>query len=391
MQVYNLGNMDCTGVKPNVCTSPDPTRYTPQEWYVLYNIFAINQVFLSLYQAIGNANTLASERVGAIVQLLNPPTTENVLANDLLAALSVGLSLLAGPAGVFAGTLVRAAQQAPNAGRILFPVGTTDTRVAQWANIANELSSVVQNYQTQVSDVIPAINNDLDTFLAFTGNGDFSVNPLPDLSEESDALLQGLTTFIIGKALDANNIHLSRAIDTNVQELQQSAGDELAFDTGCANDYDAKGICGPYWYDGTTRTTYTLNDYNNMAKSYHDQMETMFGNWTTGDLLFAGASRCQASGGLKDGNLANTIINADASNYVTLDCLSSAKVCTFNPDDQDVEREFTDCDSQPDYVSKGCSNECGDSSGSVFQINVPNGYIGAYLTGSSANQCVCHD
>lgn len=190
----------------------------------------------------------------------------------------------------------------------------------------------------------------------------------------------GLTTFIIGKALDANNIHISRAVNVNMQELQTNSGDRLSFDTGCGGGYDEKGICGPYWSDANGKTTYTLNNYRSMTESYHDEMKTMFGNWTTGDLLFGGASRCQASGGLLNGDLGTTIINAGGSNYVTLVCLSSAKACTFNPDNLDIDTGFTDCPSQPGYVANGCSGIFGDSSGSAFEINVPNGYLGAYLT-----------
>ncbi|KAL8713831.1 MAG: hypothetical protein Q9225_006681 [Loekoesia sp. 1 TL-2023] len=193
LQVYNLGLYDCTGVKPNSCPPPSATAgYSPQEWYVLYNIYAINQVFLSLYQAIGNANTLASERVGAVVALLDPPEKNNIFVHDLLTALSAGFALLPA-ANAIAGTIIKAAQQIPNVVGLLFPVGTTDSRVAQWANINNELATVVQYYQGNISDIIPAVNNNLDSFIAYAGTGQFSVNPLPDLSDESDALLQGLS------------------------------------------------------------------------------------------------------------------------------------------------------------------------------------------------------
>ncbi|KAL8713830.1 MAG: hypothetical protein Q9225_006680, partial [Loekoesia sp. 1 TL-2023] len=107
-----------------------------------------------------------------------------------------------------------------------------------------------------------------------------------------------------------------------------------------------------------------------MTDSYHDQMETMFGNWTTGDLIFGGAARCAAAGGLKGGSLATTVINANAGNAISFDCLSSAQICTFNPDSLDVDKEFTDCPSQPDYVAKGCSGgNCGDSEGTTLEVN----------------------
>ncbi|KAL8948113.1 MAG: hypothetical protein Q9222_005672 [Ikaeria aurantiellina] len=393
LQVHNLGLYDCTGIKPNSCPAPAVGAYTPQDWYILYNIYAINQVFFSLYSAIGNANTLASERVGAIVELLNPPEKNDVFIHDLLGALTIGLALIPAPGSVIASTLIKTAQQLPGVGTLLFPTGTTDTRLSQWATINNELATVVQQYQGNVSEIIPAVNNDVKNFIAFASTGNFSINPLPDLADESDYLLQGLTTFVIGKALDANNIHLDRAAGVDVHDLQVNHASDLAYDTGCGDGYDEHGVCANYWFDAANKNTYTLNSYKNMAKSYHDELVKMFSNWTTGDLLFGGAARCAAAGGIKDGSLVNTIINAGAANYVTVDCISSAKVCTYTGLDEplDPQKEYVDCDKQPDFVTKGCSNECGDSSGSTIAINVPNGYLGAYTYDFNPSNCVCHD
>ncbi|KAL8733017.1 MAG: hypothetical protein Q9166_002415 [cf. Caloplaca sp. 2 TL-2023] len=361
LQVHNLGLSDCTGIKPNSCPDPIVGGYTPQDWYILYNIYTINQVLYSLYTAIGNANTLASESVGAIVELLNPPEQNNLLEKNLFGALTIGLALLPGAGGI-AGTLIRTAQQLPSVGTLLFPVGTTDTRVSQWASLANELSIIVQQYQKSVSEIIPTVNNDVNHFVAFASTGNFSINPLPDMSDQSDYLLRGLlcqfpyrlTTFIIGKALEANNIHLNRAVNVDVHEIQTTQAGSLAFDTGCGDGYDDKGICANYWFDSANKITYTLDDYKNMAKSYHDQMEKMFGNWTTGDLLFGGAARCAAAGGIKDGDLVNTIINAQNPNYVAVDCISSAQICTFTAlTDELNPQEFIDCPKQPETTIKG--------------------------------------
>ena len=387
----NMGQNDCTGVKPNACTPPSGTGLSAQDLYVAYNIYAINQVFLSLYLAMGNANTLASESVGAIVTLLDPPKQTNIFLNDLLTALGAGLGIIPGPEGKIANLILSTAQQLPGIAKYLFPTGTINTVVDQWASISNEVATVVKAYQNNLAQMIPAVENDITNFLAFASTGQFSVTPLPDLSNEFNSLLTALTTFIVGKALEFNNMVLTRAIDTDINELQLNSTDDLAFQTGCGDGYDAAGICGPYWFDATAKVTYSLNNYNSMSKSPHDAMETLFANWTTGDLLFGGAARCAASGGPQGSSLAQTVIGKDGK--VVLDCLSSAQICTWDVNSIDVQHEYTDCASQPGYVVDGCSgdaNGCGNSDGSTASVNVPNGYVGGYLLGAPQTSCVCN-
>jgi len=387
LDTLKLGTHDCTGVKPGACPAPDPNanNITARDFYILYNIYAINQVFNSLYLAIGNANTLASETVGAIVTLLDPPQATNIALSDVLTALGAGLGLISGLEGI-AGLILRVSNQIPGIAKYLFPVGTTQDQVNQWASISNQVGTVVQQFQGSVSQIIPTINNDVTNFIAFASTGGFSVTPLPDLSNESNALLKGLTTFIVGKALESSNIHIGRAVDTDVNALQLNSSDTISYDTGCGKGYDAAGICGPFWFDHKNAVTYSLNNYNHMPTNYHNVMETLFANWTTGDLLFGGAARCAAQGGPK-GSLAQTVLGANGQ--VTIDCLSSAKICTWDVNSLYVDHEFTDCPSQPGYVANGCSGTCGNSDGATASVNVPNGYLGAYLLGSNM-ACVCN-
>ena len=400
---HNLGTHDCTGMRPGACPTPDPpSDGTAQDWYILYNIYSINQVFNSLYTAIGNANTLASESVGAIVTLLDPPKTTNVLLNDLLTALNAGLGLIPGPESQIVQLILHTAQQLPGIAKYLFPVGTAQTQIDQWASLANEVGTLVKDYQGNISQIIPAVNNDIDNFIAFASTGSFSTFPPPDAAVESDALLkgqskmqffklvadlhaQGLHTYIIGQALGQNNIQIARAIDTDINELQLNSSDNLAYDTGCGKGYDANGICSAFWFDRKAKVTYSLNNYKSMATNYHNQLSAMFGNWTSGDLLFGGAARCAASGGLK-GTLAQTVIGNKG--VVTPDCLSSGKICTWDVNSLEVDHEFTDCPSQPNYVTAGCTGRCGNSDGSS-NANVPNGYIGGYLQNAFIT-CVCN-
>ena len=116
---------DCTGVRPGACPRPLPEQFGPHDFYIAYSLYGINQVFSSLYTAIGNANELASESIGAIVALLDPPAQSHLFLNDILTALTVGIqALFPGAANSLNKVIVKMTQQQPMVGKQLFPVGT---------------------------------------------------------------------------------------------------------------------------------------------------------------------------------------------------------------------------------------------------------------------------
>ena len=196
---HGLGTRDCTGIKPQFCPVPDfAANSSAQDFYIFYNIYAINEVFNSLWTAVGNANGLAADSVGAIVKLLNPTKPpQNLLLNDLLTALSAGLALIPGSASEIVNLVVHAAQQAPGVVKYLFPVGTTQTQVDQWASISNEIGNLVKTYQDSLSKIIPVINNDVNNFIAYASTGGFSVFPAPGIDVESDVLLKGQAVYSV--------------------------------------------------------------------------------------------------------------------------------------------------------------------------------------------------
>lgn len=75
---HGLASIDCTGIQPSTCIFPTSTSFTAQDYYIAYNIYGINQVFNSYWQGMENANTIAAESIGAIVQLIDPPRKTNV-------------------------------------------------------------------------------------------------------------------------------------------------------------------------------------------------------------------------------------------------------------------------------------------------------------------------
>ena len=385
-ELHNLGTRDCTSVTPGACPEPDNLQLSAQDWYIAYNIYAINQVFLSLYMAIGNANTLVAETVGAIVALIDPPLKENLLVDDLLTAVSATINIILPVGTLFQRHFIALTQQTPPVSKYLFPIGTTQSQITQWESIQQELAIVVQNYQSNVSQIIPTIVNNADIFVTFAESGAFSVNPLPNLANESDKLLLGLNTFVISKAFQANNLIIGQATDTDINQLVANSSDVgLSYDTGCAGKgYNSEGLCGPYYYDPTIGDTFSLDNLGDMRTNYTKQLEIVLSNWTTGDMLFGGAYRCQNNGGVQ-GSLATTVIQTNGN--ITLDCLSDIKVCEWNLGSLDADSEFTDCPTQAGYVVNGCK---GCSEGSL-DVNVPNAYVGAYLVSPGEMDCVCNN
>lgn len=379
---HGLASIDCTGIQPSTCVFPTSAKFTAQDYYLAYNIYGINQVFNSYWQGMGNANTLAAESIGAIVQLIDPPKKTNVHLNEVLLALATSLQFLnmLSVAGLVKGIVV-ANQQSPQVFKNLVPVGTTQTQIMQMIDLSSSMGNIVQQYQKNIADAIPLIVNDVQSFINFASTGQFQVNPLPNIAAASDQLLTGLQTFVVSRALTANNAIITRANNTNIAELAAgSINSGLSYTTGCENGYDSKNFCGPFWYDNTTNTTYSLDSMSDMREDFHSIREQIFLNWTTPEFLYRGAAGCHDIGG-SNGQLNEYLILGHTINTA---CLSNTQVCTWNPTSYEVDQEFADCPSQRGYIANGC---VGEDSG----VNVPNGYIGPYLTDPPSLDQVCNN
>ena len=377
---HGLSSIDCTGIQPSTCVFPTNTNFTARDYYIAYNIFGINQVFNSYWQGMENANSIAAENIGTIVQLLDPPKKTNVHLNEVLLALGTSLQFLnvVSLAGLVKGIVI-ANQQSPQVFKNLVPVGTTETQITQMFDLSSSLGAIVQQYQQNIADSIPLIVNDVDTFVNFASTGQFQVNPLPNIAVASDQLLTGLQTFVVSRALTANNVIITRANNTNIAELAAGANNGLSYTTGCENGYDSNNFCGPFWYDNTTNTTYSLDGRGNMADDFSAIRQEIFSNWTTPESLYRGAAGCHDIGG-SNGQLDQFLILGNTLNTA---CLSNTQVCTWDLTSLDEDHEFADCPSQAGYIVNGCM---GEDDG----VNVPNGYIGQWLTDPPFLDQVCN-
>lgn len=322
-----LGDNDCIGITSATCPPPNwpsfqSQNFSVEDFYVAYNIYAVWEFFNSYYTAIGNARSSATTSVGAIVSLLDPPKSTNGALNDILTALSVGLSFLTPAVGPLIGTVLNGAQQAIAVGKYLFPAGTLDSQFAQFGEISDAMGTVTSYLQHNVTSALSAIQNDPTTFLAFTGSGNFSVTPLPTIPSQSDALLTALNTYVISQCLQANQWVVARAIDTNINAIMTNGSNPNWNITGCGSGYDGNDICGAYYWNQAIDVSFTLTNNHNPSLDPTADMGQFFGGLTTPDLLFNGAAQCQAQGG------SDPVVSITSAG-VAASCLSNVKVCTW--------------------------------------------------------------
>ena len=327
LEFLDLGDLDCVGITSASCPPPSwiefqANKFNVEEYYIAYNIYSVWSFFNGYYTAIGNARSAATDSIGAIVALLDPPKSTNVFLNNLLTALSAGLSFVSVDAGPLVDALITGIKTAVGVGSYLFPVGTLNTQVAQFDEIANSMGTVTSYFQENITSALAAVQNDPKTFLAIVGSGNFSVNPVPSIADQSDSMLKALNTYVISQCLQANNWVITRAIDTDVNQLQAN-GSAVGWDIpGCGSGYDSDSICGAYYFNEAIKVSFSIDNFGDMSTNATTDLSQLFANWTTPDLLFNGAAQCEAEGG----SAPNVTIGASG---IDASCLSNTKVCTW--------------------------------------------------------------
>jgi hypothetical protein len=373
-----LATLNCDTLVNDACTSPDHSKLTNSlDFYVAYNIYSINQAFNTYFNAIPNANTLASENIPAIIQLLDPPKQQNVLLNDILTALSVGLSFLVSENPII-DALVKGATQAIAVNKFLFPTGTLDSQNAQFRSLEESLGAVVQQLQRNVNSAFPAALANASNFLAFAYSGAFSQPTNESLFADTAKLLTGLNTYVVSQGMQANNILLARAPTIDINEwVADGAVSNYAID-GCGKGYDPLGICDAFYYNQAQNTTYSFVKIDDPSQNYHDAMETIFGNWTSPDLLIVNGAACADIGSSQHlGNLISATPTGVASA-----CLANMKVCTWSQDPSNFQTEiFTDCDNTNGWQDDSCGGDGG--------VKVPAGYIGPEMSAENGEYGAC--
>ncbi|KAI9852120.1 MAG: hypothetical protein M1838_001744 [Thelocarpon superellum] len=388
LDAHDLVGWDCNQIDTDSCSTP-PFNYDPQTFYVIYTIYGVHQFFNSYWLALVAANGLASEALQAIVNMIAPPKTKNLEIQGIFTALTYSLALLDIPAAfalvgmraLVADTMLTAVQQAPAMLKYFFPVQNVDPATVQIYEISNQLAQLVNQFQGTVSSTIGVINSNATVFMAWAETGLFS-SGRPSLEITTGHLYQGLNTYVISQAYAANNIIGARALDTNVQQLQANSSSTLSYDIHCAA-YDQYNTCNAWWYDESNHITYTLDSLEDASRNPYSDLQTMFSNaWTTGPLLFGGASKCKGSSGYQK---SPTLSNQGGLSF---DCISTLQMCTWDLHcGLSTTCEFSDCPVQESFAVNSCSH----AEDAIYSVTVPAGYMGSYLTDANPLSTVCND
>ena len=402
-QLHGVEQQQCDAMGPSSCNFPDDfSKYTPQEAYVLYSIFAIWKWFYSIYTAVENADVSAMGPVGKIIQAINPPKQQSpTFLLDIFQAFTAFTPLLT-LEKVFTTTfqyLKTAAipetflRQSPGVMKQLAPTGTLDSQVSQLFDIYDGLSTIKETYQQNLTTALKLIQMDFSTFSLFTTQGNF-IAPQSSLSAQTKNLTDSLMTYIVSTCLTDVNMYITLARTTNPYELVTN-GSLGSYPMDCSKGYDKWGICDEWWYDPGTNAAFALSDKSNPGKKQHDLMISLFENgWTTPEQLFLGSKAC-ADFQACIGGIGNNTPTFDTVTFAPR-CISNVQVCVWDQacPDGDTGCEFTgefgwgpkdECKPPQDYQIGGC----GDSEGAYVDINVPPSYLGPLVYDSNPSHVIC--
>ena len=300
-------------------------------------LVAINAFFLSWWLAVGNSGSLASDNIGQIVQILNPPSDTNFIAQKVLVAFQTIFAFAPGVAGLWAANaglqvewqlaaqvVSNALATVPNIGRFIFPTDQAASQVIQLAQLSNNFGTILQQVQSNLNQTLVSVMSNVTEFLAFAEQGNFSSKP-QSLPDQGAYLYYAFNTYIISEALTAAGIYAVIGKGTDVVQLKTN-GTELAhgFDVDCDN-YDPQGVCDGWWYSPGYRSTFTLNNFAHMNWNYGEKLTKLFQNLTTGELLFEGGYACNAQGSYGSG--VNITVTRKGVNTA---CISQMRVLTWD-------------------------------------------------------------
>ncbi|KAG6989892.1 hypothetical protein G7Y79_00061g092790 [Physcia stellaris] len=400
------GGANCTSFTGrSQCPSPDSKTFlgrpnSAQAYYVAFNIWNIQNWFFTYYMAVTGANGLAADSVGTIARTLNLPEPKAFPILDILAGLAFAFGLLS-PSGYAAALpklgqrieglaaqapgeyLLRAIQNSPTLSRVLLDHKGLDDSNLQISALSSDLARIVSQLQTNIQNTIVLVMSNYSTFFDFVEDGFFSTQ-IDNLNTVTQNVTLSLNTYIVSQALQDDDVIITRALNTDVNELQLN-GSAYQYDTGCGYGYDEWGMCGCWWYDSTNRISYGLESKKDMLNNYTDALESLFNQGiTTPELLFMNSQFCADSAGSTQGNAPGTSLSTDTGVWNT-ECISNMKICTWDTVNLGVENEYTDCERDSAFAMEGCGAAL-----EVVQAVVPASYIGQYLTGWEFQGVVCN-
>ena len=264
----------------------------------------------------------------------------------------------------------------PQIGRFIFPTDTTSSQLVQMASLRTDIVGIIQTVQDNLNKTCVSVMSNVDEFLAFASQGNFSSNP-PSLPDQANYLYYAFNTYLISQALNGNQIRGVLALDTNPQALATN-GTKLNYDIDC-QAYNEQNVCDTWWYSGDLSSAFGLDDFGHMNRNYGDVMTTLLSNYTTGKLLFEGAYYCNAQSDY--GTPVNITVNAGGINT---GCISQLRILTWDMS-CDNPLAHNSCEFLDDQPRQNTFfGSCG--SHSIYSVMdqpiycVPNSYLGPLIS-----------
>ena len=341
---------------------------------------------------MGDAASMASDNVNAIVQMLDPLSSTNTVLDDVLITLTGAFALVPGMSWLtsdikiftegwvtFATVWENALFTVPQIGRWLFPIDSSTSQVVQMAALSGDMVSIIQTVQNNVNKTAVSVMSNSTEFLAFASQGNFSESA-PSLPNQTNQLLYAFNTYIITQALAGNNIYGVLGEGTSPQALATN-GSRTAFDlSGCKDGYNAQGVCDTWWYSERHASAFSLDDFSHMDRGYGDLLTTLFSNYTTGELLFEGAYACGKIGG----NSQPIDVTANSAGLHTA-CLSQLNIVRWDMSCTDTTNqtcEFLEIPRQTNFFGNCGSHSAYDVMAEPIYC-VPSSYLGPLITQNS--------
>ncbi|KAI3391917.1 hypothetical protein diail_6619 [Diaporthe ilicicola] len=238
-------------------TGPEAAYYSSQQFYTLWNIYAVYQFFNQFSEALSNGASLAGQTIDDIVATVSPPTDASSPSTLLWTAISGGFWLLAatplGPASALLNTGL--AVVTGMSGFFMDSIsGSSTARFILLGDIGSELATLVTEYQTSLEGALKELQGNSTLFLAAAEPGGFSTRAVTSLNTQSVDIFHDLQLYILSEALKGNNIVSAKSTGVIAMDVAASTG---AID--CPS-LSAAGNCYQFWVDEDAGNTYALHN-----------------------------------------------------------------------------------------------------------------------------------
>lgn len=327
---------------------------------------AINNFFLTYYQALENAAGVVSNNIEQMVQIVDVLVKPPLILQNILLSLACGLAFLGAPSLAVSmlgiqGTMLRVAaqsmvistQQAPNVAKAMFPAGTDKSQEIQTAELHMQLSNITDQMSTMMDAGVRLLMTDIGTFVEYADNGRYSGPNVTNTGEGTgltvpsgtDAVAYALKTYLLSFAMWKNRWYSTFDLGPFVSQPDVETKKACKYDAN--NNYciptDGFGTQDKtralYWSPWTQRV-YTLQcDGPANAKKPPDMLDTIIGyGWAPLDVLFDGGYNCTA-----EGRAGSSAVNFNYDGTLDLACVSQmpmylncGDMCPTKPNNNDT-------------------------------------------------------